>query len=83
MANYWNEDFTTDEAHRRWAARKKYNQVRQLRASLRRLELVRMLNSGGYGLFGDQGQQTALAAALGVHRSTVCRDLKTLFSRTD
>jgi transcriptional regulator of acetoin/glycerol metabolism len=49
--------------------------TRQVQAELRRQRLVELLVAQNDGPT-DWGIQAKLARALGVHRSTVCRDLK-------
>jgi hypothetical protein len=57
----------------RAAARRKYNSLRRLRAEERRRQVLELaLQLGGLG----RGVQTTIAAVLGVHRSTVSKDLK-------
>jgi hypothetical protein len=71
----WNYPRTWEEVCRHHAARRRWNAVRRVVAADRRrqvLELVRAL--GGL----TRGTQSRIAAALGVHRSTICKDLRRL-----
>ena len=74
MRNNWQARVSADEAHRRAAGRRKYNAVRQLRARLRRQEVLRLLGELGWGY----GVQARIAAVLGVHPATISRDLAKL-----
>jgi hypothetical protein len=57
----------------RAAARRKYNSLRRLRAEERRRQVLELaLQLGDLG----RGAQTMIAVVLGVHRSTVSKDLK-------
>jgi hypothetical protein len=53
--------------------------MRQLNAELRRAELTELMKKGGIG----PGAATRYARALGVHPSTVGRDLAILFAGLD
>src|SRR5262245_21969088 len=67
---------------RRAAGRNRHNAVRQARAALRRKKLVTLWGEQaqrGASIL-DRGAQTALAAVLGVHRSTVCRDVAAILA---
>jgi DNA-binding NarL/FixJ family response regulator len=66
----WSRRTTPEEAARRAGGRRHYNDLRQLAALLRGLEVAR-LAALGY-------RQAAIARELGVHRSTVCRDVAKL-----
>jgi DNA-binding NarL/FixJ family response regulator len=61
---------TPDEMARRASGRKHVNAVRQCRATLRRLAVARLLLQG-YA-------RGTIAAKLGVHASTISRDLQRL-----
>ncbi len=54
--------------------RRHYNALRQFRALMRRSEIVRLAVTKNISLF-EHGFQARLARELGVHRSTVNRDL--------
>jgi hypothetical protein len=51
--------------------RRHYNAVRQVRAIMRRVEVSKRLAAG-------ERNQTAIARSLGVHRSTISRDVRAL-----
>jgi hypothetical protein len=65
---------TFDEACRRAAGRRHYNSLRRLHALIRRSEVVRFWGESK----GQAGWQARAARALGVHRSTVSRDVQAL-----
>lgn len=73
----WGTSTSFDEVCRRAAGRRRYNAVRQLRADLRRAEVVRLAHGLGIG-FSARGTCSRLAAQLGVHRSTVARDVRAI-----
>jgi hypothetical protein len=54
--------------------RRHYNSVRQQRAKLRRIEILRIIDESGMS-FVTWGVQRMLAARLGVSESTISRDL--------
>lgn len=64
----WRVPTTDSEAHRRAGGRRRYNAERQRQAKQR---LEKVLNLRADGL-----TQAEIARRLGVHRSTVSRDLK-------
>lgn len=64
----------SETAARRAGGRRRYNRERQDAAAVRRYLLVQMLDERSL----DWGAQTQMAEALGVHRSTICRDLRWL-----
>jgi hypothetical protein len=64
-----------DRICHRAGGRRHYNAVRQFRALARRLKVLELADR--FGLF-LRGAQARIARELGVHRSTVCRDLKVL-----
>jgi hypothetical protein len=79
---------------RRAAGRTRHNLARQFRAAERRVNVLRLFHElrGGYlmsehaayplgGLLG-WGIQAEIARRLGVHRSTVCRDLQAAIRRS-
>jgi hypothetical protein len=69
----WSDPVPSNEAHARASARRLYNGVRQTQAMVRVGEVVRMLNErGGFA----RGVQAQIARDLGVHRSTVTRDVQ-------
>ncbi len=57
--------------------RRHYNAMRQFRALMRRSEIVRLAVTKNISLF-EHGAQAQLARALGVHRSTVNRDVSAI-----
>jgi hypothetical protein len=62
----------------RWASgRRHYNRVRQFRAHYRLTRVAKLLRKTGF----RRGYQTEIAKALGVHRSTICRDVRRLYYR--
>jgi hypothetical protein len=67
----WSARVSADEAHRRAAGRRAYNLRRQLDASYRRTEVVRLLAQ--YGL--RPGVRARIARDLHVHPTTIGRDL--------
>ena len=66
-----------EQAHRRAGGRRRHNAIRRLHAELRRVELVALVKQDGLGY----GAQSRYARLLGVHRSTVSRDLEILLFR--
>ena len=64
----WTDPTSNSEAARRAGGRRRYNAMRQTRA-LARLEQVLNLKRAGWS-------QRQIARALGVHPSTICRDLR-------
>ncbi|HEY5387699.1 MAG TPA: hypothetical protein VIL79_07330 [Thermoleophilia bacterium] len=68
--NGWGETVPADVAARRAGGRRRYHATRHLARELRRQQVVELWQV--YGL--EHGAQAAIARALGVHRSTVCRD---------
>jgi hypothetical protein len=67
----WSAPTSTDEAHARAAGRRLYNSVRHAEAMVRAGEVIRLLNERGFG----RGVQAQIARDLGVHRSTISRDV--------
>ncbi len=70
----WSERVSDTEAARRAGGRRRYNAVRQFRAVLRRRKVARLYLEFG----GGYGCQAEIARRLGVHPSTVSRDLAIL-----
>jgi predicted naringenin-chalcone synthase len=72
----WSESVSTDEAHARYLARRRYNALRRDQAALRRVEVAELIVAAGGFLV--PGVRSRIAAKLGVHRSTVSRDVAAL-----
>lgn len=68
------QHLTWEAVCRRAGGRRHYNSMRQLHAFERRRALVRFWGDSG----GRPGWQAAAARLLGVHRSTITRDVQTL-----
>ena len=81
MDNNWSDPVPCQTVCRRANGRRHYNALRQFQALIRRHALLELLASGRYGSLGDHGVQTRLAAVLGVHRTTVCRDIQVLLQQ--
>ena len=64
----------SDAICRRAGGRRRYNKVRQFMAFQRLLQVVALLKELGLG----RGSQSRIAEHLGVHRSTICRDVAKL-----
>jgi hypothetical protein len=62
-----------DEVCRRAAARRRWNSLRTFLANERRRQVLELVVALG-GL--ERGAQSRIAEALGVHRSTISKDLK-------
>jgi hypothetical protein len=78
----WGPPASHDEAARRASGRTRYNRRRQVKAMLRRAKLLRICHElsceGNWSPF-RRGEQTRLAAMLGVSRSTICRDMQAIW----
>ncbi len=72
--NAWNGPVSGNEANRRAGGRRAINTRRQFLAIERRVEVARLLDDLGFGW----GAQAEIARILGVHRSTVSRDMRRL-----
>jgi hypothetical protein len=72
--SWWSEPVSWDEVCRRNRGRARHNSMRRLRARLRQREVLQLLARWGW----KPGVQSLIAAHLGVHRSTVCRDLQAI-----
>lgn len=68
----WSKPTTNSEAYRRTGGRRHYNSWRKMLAVARRLRLLRLWVENPYLSKAD------LARRLGVHRSTVTRDIQAL-----
>lgn len=64
-----------EAAARRAGGRRRYNRQRQDAAAVRRYLVAQMLPETGW----EYGVQSEIAEALGVHRSTISRDIRWLF----
>ncbi len=71
----WSRNTRWDEVCRRASGRRRYNAVRRLHAELRRHDLIERARELGTWLT-ERGFQAAQARRLGVHRSTISRDVK-------
>jgi IS30 family transposase len=78
MSTWWSDPVSDDEANRRAAGRRHYNQTRKLDAWHRTQQVIELLQDRGLGY----GVRTQIARELGVHRSTITRDVKRIL-RTD
>jgi DNA-binding NarL/FixJ family response regulator len=68
----WSTSTDFDTICRRASGRRRYNALRQLQAELRRFQVARFLRQGI--------QQVQMAEVLGVHPSTISRDIATLLA---
>ena len=59
---------------KRAAGRYRYNKLRQFHAAMRLVKVVELLKELGLG----RGNQSRIAERIGVHRSTICRDMAKL-----
>ncbi len=71
MSNNWSKSTDFETVKRRAGGRRNYNSVRRIRATLRRLEVG--------VLFAKGIHQAEIARRLGVHRSTIGRDVRIFF----
>jgi hypothetical protein len=67
----WSQPTTWAEVKKRAAGRYKYNALRQLRAAVRRRDVLTLLGEVGW----TYGSQAAIARQLGVSEATISRDL--------
>ena len=67
MSNNWTALVPDEVAYRRAGGRRLYNSVRHLRAVLRRYQVAKLLRTGK--------TQAQIARRLGVHRTTISRDV--------
>jgi hypothetical protein len=74
----WGQPTDPESAARRAGGRRRYNAVRQLIAAERRALVARLALDVVIAANGRStwGMQTVIAEHLGVHRSTICRDLQ-------
>jgi DNA invertase Pin-like site-specific DNA recombinase len=76
-ATNWSEQTDSLTASRRAAGRRHYNARRQFCAERRRLAVSKLALRIGW----RRGYQTEIARKLGVSRSTICRDLRTMHQK--
>ncbi len=74
----WSAPVSNTEAFRRAGGRRAYNRARQAAAIERRYRLVQLIQQYRISPWLDRGSRTRLARLLGVHKSTVTRDLLAL-----
>jgi hypothetical protein len=72
----WDSYASDSAAARRAGGRRHYNSIRNLQRVFRRLEVIQL--AGRYGGFTEYGIQARIARALGVNRSTACRDINAI-----
>jgi hypothetical protein len=75
----WRQPTSWAEVKKRAAGRYRHNALRRFQAQLRRKEVLNLLHRWGWGA----GIQSQIAAHLGVHKSTICRDLKVIMPLLD
>jgi hypothetical protein len=72
--NTWTARVSEEEMRKRVCGRRRYNAVRTLLKTLRREEVLALLEAWGFGY----GVQARIAATLNVHPSVVSRDIAAL-----
>jgi hypothetical protein len=72
MSAEWSAIVSNDSAYRRAAGRRAHNLRRQFAAATRRAEVARRLTRYGIG----RGVRARIARELGVHPSTIGRDVR-------
>jgi hypothetical protein len=72
MSKSWSAPTGFDEVCRRAAGRRRYHSVRRFLADLRRDKVTELIAQYGYI---DWGIRASIARMLGVHRSTISRDI--------
>jgi hypothetical protein len=70
----WRQPTTWEEVTRRAAGRTRHNKVRQLRAALRRRQVLQLLGEIGW----TYGSQARIARQLGCSEATISRDMAVL-----
>ena len=78
MSTWWSDPVSNSEAISRAGGRRHYNSVRQWQALARAYRVMELLQDRGLGY----GVRTQIARELGVHRSTITRDVNRIL-RTD
>lgn len=68
---WWTQPTSWEQVKKRAAGRYKYNALRQLRAAMRRREVLQLLGEIGW----SYGSQAAIARQLGCSEATISRDL--------
>ena len=77
----WQRQIDWNAVCRRAGGRRRYNAMRRRKADARRVAIAEVLDGLGLvALFARRGLSVRLAAALGVHRTTVWRDLQRILS---
>lgn len=79
IASSWSAFTTTSEANRRAAGRRHYNAMRRFNGDLRRVEVGKLITAYGLG----RGVKARIARELGVHPSTISRDLREMWGSPD
>lgn len=77
----WFETVPNADANRRAGGRRRYNRERQLDALVRQYHLIELIIQGRHGFF-DHGLRSKLAARLGVHRTTIGRDIAAILEES-
>src|SRR4051812_48296622 len=78
MGGTWSEPTTHEAVCRRASGRRHYNAWRSFRACERRMHVARLLRQYTQEGAPRHGAQARVARELGVHRSTVTRDVQAL-----
>jgi hypothetical protein len=77
--SWWTRQVSWEEVCKRNRGRSRYNSRRRLRARLRQREVLQLVARFGW----KHGVQSLIAAHLGVHKSTICRDFRVMFPLTN
>src|SRR5258708_1534154 len=78
MSSNWSAPTDPESVRRRAGGRRRCTARRRLQALLRRVKVFKMLEDVDYL---TRGVKADIARALGVHRSTIGRDVKQIFYR--
>ena len=81
-ARQWRQPTSDEAAWRRASGRRHVNAWRKFKAVVRQREVARLLLADGRSMF-DRGVQSDIAKRLGVHRSTVHRDIWALIAEAN